>query len=170
MFKNIAYFWMTVALLFVQLFILDEISIAMWLRPMIFPLVILLLPIEWRTIWVVVASLLLGIFMDISIGGMGLYTSTLLPLAVMRRWILYLSTRRSIEAGDQTSLLSRMPLYQVMIYVGVMLLLHHTMFFASESLSFVGVMQLIATILFSTLLSILLSWPVVGLFLKKIVK
>lgn len=170
MFKNIAYFWMTVALLFVQLFILDEISIAMWLRPMIFPLVILLLPIEWRTIWVVVASLLLGIFMDISIGGMGLYTSTLLPLAVMRRWILYLSTRRSIEAGDQTSLLSRMPLYQVMIYVGVMLLLHHTMFFALESLSFVGVMQLIATILFSTLLSTLLSWPVVGLFLKKIVK
>ena len=161
---------MTVALLFVQLFILDEISIAMWLRPMIFPLVILLLPIEWRTIWVVVASLLLGIFMDISIGGMGLYTSTLLPLAVMRRWILYLSTRRSIEAGDQTSLLSRMPLYQVMIYVGVMLLLHHTMFFALESLSFVGVMQLIATILFSTLLSTLLSWPVVGLFLKKIVK
>lgn len=170
MFKNIAYFWMTVALLFVQLFILDEISIAMWLRPMIFPLVILLLPIEWRTIWVVLASLLLGIFMDISIGGMGLYTSTLLPLAVMRRWILYLSTRRSIEAGDQTSLLSRMPLYQVMIYVGVMLLLHHTMFFALESLSFVGVMQLIATILFSTLLSTLLSWPVVGLFLKKIVK
>lgn len=170
MFKSIAYFWMTVALLFVQLFILDEISIAMWLRPMIFPLVILLLPIEWRTIWVVVASLLLGIFMDISIGGMGLYTSTLLPLAVMRRWILYLSTRRSIEAGDQTSLLSRMSLYQVMIYVGVMLLLHHTMFFALESLSFVGVMQLIATILFSTLLSILLSWPVVGLFLKKIVK
>lgn len=170
MFKSIAYFWMTVALLFVQLFILDEISIAMWLRPMIFPLVILLLPIEWRTIWVVVASLLLGIFMDISIGGMGLYTSTLLPLAVMRRWILYLSTRRSIEAGDQTSLLSRMPLYQVMIYVGVMLLLHHTMFFALESLSFVGVMQLIATILFSTLLSTLLSWPVVGLFLKKIVK
>lgn len=170
MFKNIAYFWMTVALLFVQLFILDEISIAMWLRPMIFPLVILLLPIEWRTIWVVVVSLLLGIFMDISIGGMGLYTSTLLPLAVMRRWILYLSTRRSIEAGDQTSLLSRMPLYQVMIYVGVILLLHHTMFFALESLSFVGVMQLIATILFSTLLSILLSWPVVGLFLKKIVK
>lgn len=170
MFKSIAYFWMTVALLFVQLFILDEISIAMWLRPMIFPLVILLLPIEWRTIWVVVASLLLGIFMDISIGGMGLYTSTLLPLAVMRRWILYLSTRRSIEAGDQTSLLSRMPLYQVMIYVGVMLLLHHTMFFALESLSFVGVIQLIATILFSTLLSTLLSWPVVGLFLKKIVK
>ena len=115
MFKSIAYFWMSVALLFVQIFILDEISMALWLRPMIFPLVILLLPIEWRTIWVVVAALLLGIFMDLSLGGQGLYTSTLLPLAVMRRWILYLTTRRSVESGDQTSLLSRMSLHQVMI-------------------------------------------------------
>lgn len=170
MFKSIAYFWMAVALLFAELFILGEISIAMWLRPMIFPLVILLLPIEWRTIWVVLASLLLGIFMDVSLGGMGLYTSTLLPLAIVRRWILYLTTRRSIEAGDQTSLFSRMPLHQVMIYVGAMLLLHHAMFFGLEALSFVGAMQFVATIIFSTLLSLLLSWPVVGLFLKKIVR
>ena len=170
MFKSVAYFWMAVALLFVQIFILDEISMALWLRPMIFPLVLLLLPIEWRTIWVVVVALLLGIFMDISLGGQGLYTSTLLPLAVMRRWILYLTTRRSVEAGDQTSLLSRMPLRQVMIYVGAMLALHHAMFFFLESLSMISVMQLIVTILFSALLSSLLVWPIVGLFLKRVVR
>ncbi|MBO5890594.1 MAG: hypothetical protein J6Q28_04100 [Alistipes sp.] len=170
MFKSVAYFWMSVALLFVQIFILDEISMALWLRPMIFPLVILLLPIEWRTIWVVVVALLLGIFMDVSLGGQGLYTSTLLPLAVMRRWVLYLTTRRSVESGDQTSLLSRMPLRQVMIYVGAMLVLHHTMFFVLESLSMIRMMQLIVTILFSALLSSLLLWPIVGLFLKKIVR
>lgn len=77
MFKNIAYFWLTLALLFVQIFILDEVSIAMTIRPMIFPLVILLIPIEWRTIWVVIATLLLGLFMDLSLGGAGLYTATL---------------------------------------------------------------------------------------------
>ena len=170
MFKSVAYFWMSVALLFVQIFILDEISMALWLRPMIFPLVILLLPIEWRSIWVVVVALLLGIFMDVSLGGQGLYTSTLLPLAVMRRWVLYLTTRRSVESGDQTSLLSRMPLRQVMIYVGAMLVLHHTMFFVLESLSMIRMMQLIVTILFSALLSSLLLWPIVGLFLKKIVR
>ena len=170
MFKSVAYFWMAVALLFVQIFILDEISMALWLRPMIFPLVLLLLPIEWRTIWVVIVALLLGIFMEISLGGQGLYTSTLLPLAVMRRWILYLTTRRSVEAGDQTSLLSRMPLRQVMIYVGAMLALHHAMFFFLESLSMISVMQLIVTILFSALLSSLLVWPIVGLFLKRVVR
>lgn len=170
MFKNIAYFWMAVALLFAQIFILDEVSMALWLRPMIFPLVLLLLPIEWRTIWTVLVALLLGIFMDVSLGGQGLYTSTLLPLAVMRSWILYLTTRRSVEAGDQTSLLSRMPLRQVMIYIAAMLLLHHAMFFILESLSVVNALQLVATVIFSAMLSLLLVWPIVGLFLKKIVR
>ena len=169
MFKNIAYFWMAVALLFAQIFILDEVSMALWLRPMIFPLVVLLLPIEWRTIWTVLVALLLGIFMDVSLGGQGLYTSTLLPLAVMRRWILYLTTRRSVEAGDQTSLLSRMSLRQLMIYVGVMLLVHHTLFFMLESLSFATPLHLVATILFSTSLSLVMAWPIVRLFTSKIV-
>lgn len=170
MFKSILYFWMTLALLFLQIFILDEISIAIWLRPMIFPLIILLLPIEWRTIWVIVAALLLGIVMDTALGGAGLYTSTLLPIAVMRRWILFLTTRRSVEAGDQTSLLSRMPLRQVMIYVGAMMLLYSTMYLVLESLSSVGKMQLVATIISSTILSLILELPIVRLFLKKVVR
>lgn len=170
MFKSILYFWLTLALLFVQIFILDEISMAMWLRPMIFPLVILLLPFERRPIWVILAALVLGIVMDMALGGAGLYTSTLLPVAVIRNWILFLTTRRSVEAGDQTSLLSRMPLRQVMIYVGAMLLIYNTMFFVLESLSSVGTMQLIATIICSTILSVVLALPIVRLFLKRVVR
>lgn len=170
MFKSILYFWLTLALLFVQIFILDEISMSLWLRPMIFPLIVLLLPIEWRTIWVILVALIVGVVMDMALGGAGLYTSTLLPLAVIRRWILFLTTRRSVEAGDQTSLLSRMPLRQVILYVGAMLLLYNTMFFVLESLSVVATMQLIATILFSTVLSIILAWPIVRLFLKKVAR
>lgn len=170
MFKSILYFWLTLALLFVQIFILDEISMSLWLRPMIFPLIVLLLPIEWRTIWVILVALIVGVVMDMALGGAGLYTSTLLPLAVIRRWILFLTTRRSVEAGDQTSLLSRMPLRQVILYVGAMLLLYNAMFFVLESLSVVATMQLIATILFSTVLSITLAWPIVRLFLKKVAR
>lgn len=170
MVKNIAYFWLVLALMFVQIFILNEISLAMWLRPMIFPLVVLLLPFEWKTIWIVITTLLIGIFMDVSLGGAGIYTATLLPTAVMRRWIMFLTTRRSVESGDQTSLLSRMPIRQVMIYTSAMLLLYHALFFSLETLSMTEFWRLIATIVFSTLLSILISWPVVRLFISKIVK
>jgi hypothetical protein len=124
---------------------------------------------EWRKIWVMLSALAVGIIMDVSLGGAGLYTATLLPLSVMRRWILYVTTHRSIEAGDQTSLLSRMPLRQLMIYVAAMLLLHHTLFFILETLSFVTPLRLIATIVFSMALSLVISWPILRLFISKIV-
>jgi hypothetical protein len=41
---------MALAIMVVQIFLLDELSIAMWIRPMIFPLVVILLQMEWRTI------------------------------------------------------------------------------------------------------------------------
>lgn len=170
MFKSILYFCVTLVLLFLQVFILDEISIALWLRPMVFPLIILLLPFEWLSIWVILVALALGIFMDTAMGGAGLYTSTLLPIAVTRNWMLFLTTRRSVESGDQTSLLSRMPLRQVMIYVSAMLLVYNVMFFVLETLSSVGTFQFIATVICSTIMSIVLAWPIVRLFLKRVVR
>ena len=59
-------------LLFLQIFILDELSIALWLRPMIFPLIVLLLPMEWRTIWVMLIALAVGVVMELAQGGSGL--------------------------------------------------------------------------------------------------
>lgn len=169
MFRSVPYLAMTLMVLFLQIFILDELSIALWLRPMIFPLIVVLLPMEWRTIWVMLSTLAIGLIMDLALGGAGLYTATLLPLAVMRGSVLYITTRRSVEHGDQTSLFSRLTMRNMMIYVGAMLVLHHTMFFLLERLSFAMPVMLVATILCSALLSLLIAWPIVRLFSSKIV-
>lgn len=170
MFKNISYLWLALALLAVQIFILDQLSIAMWLRPMLFPLIVILLPMEWRTIWVLVVSLVVGVVMDVSLGGAGLYTATLLPLAVARGTVMYLTTRRGVEPGDQTPLLSRMSLRQLMIYVGAMMFFYHLLFFWLETMSMVSLWHLVATIIMSTLLSVVIAWPIVRLFISKIVR
>lgn len=169
MFKNLSYLWMTIIIMVVQIFLLDELSIAMWLRPMIFPLVVILLRMEWATVSVLLVSTLIGMVMDISLGGSGLYTATIVPLAVMRRWILYLTTSRSIEHGDQTSLLSRLSRNQIMSYTGAMLAIHHTLFFMMEALSWANPLHLIMTIVCSTLLSVAVAYPVVRIFTLKIV-
>ena len=153
----------------VQIFLLDELSIAMWLRPMIFPLVVILLQMEWRTIWALLISVLVGVTMDVALGGAGLYTATIVPLAMLRRWILFLTTRRSIEQGDQTSLLSRLSRGQLMGYTVTMLAIHHTMFFVMEALSLSQPFLLLATIISSTLLSTAIAWPIIRLFTLKIV-
>ncbi|MBQ5737100.1 MAG: hypothetical protein IIV52_05265 [Alistipes sp.] len=169
MFRNIPYLTMTVVLLLLQIFVLDELSIALWIRPMLFPLIVMLLPMELRTIWVLLASLGVGVVMDVALGGAGLYTATLLPLVVLRHWVMYITTGRSVEFGDQSSLLSRLPLPQLMIYATAMLGLHHTMFFLLETLSFISPLRLIATIVLSTLMSVVVAWPILRLFLSKIV-
>ena len=158
---------MALAIMVVQIFLLDELSIAMWLRPMIFPLVVILLQMEWRTIWVLLISALVGVVMDLALGGAGLYTATLLPLAMIRRWMLYLTTRRSVEHSDQTSVLSRLNRYQMMGYTVAMLAIHHTLFFAMEALTLARPLHLIATIVCSTLLSSAVAWPIIRIFTLK---
>lgn len=169
MFKNLSYLWMAIAIMLVQIFLLDELSIAMWLRPMIFPLVVILLQVEWRTIWVLLISTLVGIVMDLALGGAGLYTATIVPLAMLRRWILFLTTRRSIEQGDQTSVLSRLSSGLLMGYTATMLAIHHTLFFVMESLSLAHPLHLLATIVCSTILSAAIAWPIIRIFTLKIV-
>ena len=157
-----------VAVLVAQIFLLDNISIHLWLRPMIFPLVILLLPMEWRALWVMLIALLVGLLMDISLGGAGLYVASLLPLALLRSTLMYLATNRVVEASDQTSLLSRLSLRQLMTYLALALLLHHALFFLLETLSLAHPLRLVATILFSTLLSTVVAWPIVRIFVGKV--
>ena len=168
MYKQFTYFWLAFAILVVQIFLLDNISSAMWLRPMIFPLVVLLLPMEWRMVWTLLSALAIGLTMDLALGGSGLYTSSLLPLAVLRPWIMYLTTGRTVEHGDQSALLSRMLTKQVMLYVAGAMLVHHTLFFMLETLSFASPMRLVATILCSTLLTMVVSAPIIQLYKSKI--
>lgn len=172
MYKYTPHIWLTLVVLFVQVFLLDNIdlgtSLSLWIRPMIFPLIVLLLPVEWRSIWVLLTTYLIALLMDLLLGGSGIYVITLLPIALFRSALLYFTTRRSLDSTDQSQLLARMPLGQLMIYVATALLLYHTLFFVMETLSFVGFFRLLMTIILSTICSLLISWPIVRLFTSKV--
>lgn len=172
MYKKMSYMWLCLAVLFVQIFLLDNInigaSVGVWMRPMIFPLVVLLLPIELKMIWVVLVAYAVGYTMDISVGGEGLYAATLLPLAIVRPTLVYITTRRSVEVGDQAQLLTKLSLRQLMLYIMAGMLLHHTLFFALEVLSLSNPGRLLATILLSLLLTLVIGWFVVRIFISKV--
>lgn len=168
MYKYLSYFWLALLLLVAQIFLLDNISIAMWLRPMLFPLIVLLLPMELRTVWVLFVALGVGLTMDLSVGGAGLYTASLLPLAMIRSTLLYTTTRRYVEHSDQTALLPRLSMRQLMLYIAVAMLLHHALFFFLETLSLATLSTLLLRIFASALLSTLIAMPVTRLFITKI--
>jgi hypothetical protein len=166
------YIWMSLAVLFVQIFLLDNInigaSVALWMRPMIFPLIVLLLPMQWKMIWVMLVAYVVGYLMDISLGGEGLYVATLLPLALIRPTLIYIIGRHSVDMTDEKHLLARLSAWQLMLYIVSALLIHHTLFFFLEALSLSHFMQVMLTILFSLLLSTIMGWFVVRLFISKV--
>lgn len=172
MYKYTPHMWLCLVVMLVQVFLLDNIdlgaSISIWIRPMIFPLIVLLLPVEWRSIWVLLVTYVIALVMDLLLGGSGIYVITLLPIALFRSALLYITTRRSMDSGDQSQLLSRMPLGQLMVYVATSLLLYHTLFFVMETLSLANFFSLVMTIILSTLCSLLISWPIVRLFTSKV--
>ena len=167
MYKYLSYVWLALLLFVAQVFLLD-ISIAMWLRPMLFPLIVLLLPMELRTVWVLFVALGVGLAMDLAVGGSGLYTASLLPLAMIRSTLLYATTGRYVEHSDQTALLPRLAMRQLMLYVAVAMLLHHALFFFLETLSLASLSTLLLRIFASALLSTLIALPVTRLFIAKI--
>ena len=189
MYRYASYLWMSLAVLLVQIFLLDNIAIHTLLRPMIFPLVVLLLPMEWRSIWVLLTALAVGAVMDLSLGGAGLYVATLLPVAMLRSTIMYLTTNRVVEHGNPTALFTHLSMRQLMIYVSVALLLQLRVLFKKaerigrvprcvddsqpkpiilEALSAAAFWRLFGTILFSTTLSLVIAWPFVQLFTSKV--
>ncbi len=168
MYKYLSYVWLALLLFVAQVFLLDNISIAMWLRPMLFPLIVLLLPMELRTVWVLFVALGVGLAMDLAVGGSGLYTASLLPLAMIRSTLLYTTTGRYVEHSDQTALLPRLAMRQLMLYVAVAMLLHHALFFFLETLSLASLSTLLLRIFASALLSTLIALPVTRLFIAKI--
>lgn len=168
MYRYASYLWMSLAVLLVQIFLLDNIAIHTLLRPMIFPLVVLLLPMEWRSIWVLLTALAVGAVMDLSLGGAGIYVATLLPVAMLRSTIMYLTTNRVVEHGNPTALFAHLSMRQLMIYVSAALLLQHALFFMLEALSAAAFWRLFGTVVFSCALSLVIAWPFVQLFTSKV--
>ncbi|MBQ5594888.1 MAG: hypothetical protein IIU78_04185 [Alistipes sp.] len=173
MIKHIPHIILAILLMLVQVFLLDNIdlgsSISIWIRPMIFPIIVLLLPTEWSSIWVLITSYIVALALDLLLGGSGLYVVTLLPLAIFRPALIYMTTNRSIDSSDQSQLLARIPLPQLMFYVALSLLLYHALFFIMEALSWANFFRTVATIILSTIASLIISWPVVRIFTSKLI-
>lgn len=168
MYRYRSYLWLFAVVMAMQILLLDNLSVSMWLRPMIFPVVILLLPIEWRTVWVLLAAAVTGWILDGVTGCQGLYTASLLPLSMIREAIIRLTANRGVEQSDQSELLVSLSRKQLLVYISVGIVLHHAMFFFLESMSVTLLWYTAAKIAVSGALSILLSWLAASYFMSKI--
>ncbi|MFG6353982.1 MAG: hypothetical protein K1V69_00985 [Alistipes sp.] len=166
MYRYRSYIWLFLIALSAQLFILNNLSLSIWLRPMIFSAAVLLLPVEWRTVWVLAAAAAAGWTLDMATGCQGLYTASLLPLAMMRGAIVRLTANRSVEPSDQTDVLVSLSRKQLFIYLAAGIVLHHAMFFFLETMSLTFFWQTAGRIFASSALALALVWPGAAWFMS----
>lgn len=157
--------WVKYGLVFVlivltQGLVVNNIQLNEYLNPMVYPIMIMMLPFEMSAILTMLVALLLGISVDAFSNTFGLHASSALFIGYLRPTIMkYIQPK---EGYDSTLLpiIQDMGFFWFLIYSTVIIFLHHLWFFTFEILRF----DLILLILGKTFLSFLFSLVLIIIF------
>lgn len=157
--KYSAYF---VLIVLVQGLVIQNIQINEYLNPMIYPVMILLLPFELNVLSTLVVALVLGLAVDSFGNGFGLNASATIVIGYLRPSFLKIIKPRD---GYDTSLLPTihdMGKLWFLTYATLLLFIHHLWFFTIEifrfDLFFLILSKTISSVIFSLLLIILFQY------------
>ncbi len=162
------YTMLTLVVLFVQVFVLNNLSISPLVAPMVYIVLILMMPIESSQWKMLSAGVALGALMDITMGTPGLNTLVTLPIAFFRRPLLYALTGLSPMSKEEGIPSIKRLGMRFHRYFAIMIALHSLIFYFAEWLSFDNFGILMLRILCSTLCSLVLDYIIIMLFMKRL--
>ena len=162
--KNILRF---VSLMLVQVLVLNQIEIGYGIQLMVYPLFILLLPVEMSINLLLLIAFGLGVSIDAMSNTYGLHASSLLVFAYFRPIIFKASAPRDgydplIETNFHT-----MGYKWFLKTFGILLIIHHFWFFLLEIFKLNEILFVLQKTFFSVVLSFLLCLLLQYLFMNK---
>lgn len=143
-------------LVFVQLLILNELEVHGFIRPFIYPLFILLLPVKTPTWLLMLIAFAIGLLVDIYANTLGFHAAASVFMAYCRPFILRLNTPRDGYDNIEGPVLPVMGIAWSVLFLAMSVLLHHLLLFFIEAGSFATFVQTITKVLLNTLFSVLL--------------
>lgn len=145
-----------------QVLIFNDLGFLGFINPMIYVLFVYWYPIRANRSVFIFLSFLLGFTIDIFSDTMAIHTTSLLTVAFLRPLVMRFSFGTAIEFQSftfkNTTRLQRISLLALLI------LLHHTIFYSLEILSFSHFLLILKKILFIGIASLLLSLLLSSLF------
>lgn len=166
--RNGGYIMLTAVVLFVQVFVLNNLSITPLVAPMVYIVLIAMMPIESSQWKVLGAGLLLGVVMDLTMGTAGLNTLVTLPIAFFRRPLLYAFAGLSSMSKEEGAPSLRKLGVRFHRYIIAIVVIHSVLFYLAEWLSFDNFGTLLLRILCSTLCSLVLDYVIILLFTRRL--
>lgn len=142
-------------LIILQVFIFNNINFGGYINPYPYILFILLYPIDANKNLFLIASFLLGLVMDMFMNTGGVHATACLSLAYFRPTILKYTFGLSYEY--QTVKIADKINTERFMYLLVSILLYNSILFSLEIFNFNFIWSILARIVFSTILTLLIS-------------
>lgn len=166
--KNLLYVGAFIILVLLQIFLLDNISLSLFFHPMIYIAFVIMLPLDYKPLWVLLLSTLMGFTIDMFTGMQGLNVIATTATGFLRPLMLRLAVGHATGADDSVPSLYRLSTKHLAWFIILMVTLHSIIFFMLESLSLNHLPYTLMRLVISAATSSLMSWYVVKLFTKKI--
>lgn len=168
MYRTLPYLLLFAATALLQLFLFDNLSISVYLNPLVYIAVVLLLPLDASPAVVLGTGLAAGVMMDGAMGAAGLNTIATLPVAFLRPTLIGLVyDRDDVHEGGVPSP-ERLGKRSFAFYVAIAVVLHHVLFFSFETLSWDHAPHTLVRIAVSSLVAAAFVWLVMRIFTSKL--
>jgi hypothetical protein len=133
--------------------VINHIGIGPYAYPMIYTMLLIVLPFEINIILLLGIALLLGVSVDMLSDTFGLHTSSSIFIAYVRPALLNALKPRDGYDDNQMPIVHDMGFAWYAAYAGIFIVLHHTWFFVLEIFRFDMVGLILLKIIVSSLLS-----------------
>lgn len=164
--ETIINIWRFVALIFLQVFLLNNINLMGYINPYLYVLFILLYPLDGNKSLLIFLSFLLGLSVDIFEDSGGVQAAACVFIAYMRPVVLKYSFGVSYEYNS-VKLHKAAPIERF-TYLASMVFLHHLVMFALEIFSFEHILLLLKSTFFSGIFTLVLIYGSLILVNRKV--
>lgn len=143
-----------IALILLQLLVMNNIQFSGYVNPYIYVMIILLIPVEISAWLLLIIAFLTGLLIDIFSGSPGMHASATVLAGFVRPFVLrIISPRDGYESGATPSMLTY-GFRWYLLYTVIIIVVHHTALFYLEVFRFTDFFRTLTRVLLSSLFSV----------------
>lgn len=158
------YFVLFAVTALLQVYLFDNLSISIYLNPLVYIAFLILLPFETPPVVVLAAGLLSGVTMDFAMGAAGINTIATVFVAFLRPMLAGIVCGRETVREGGVPAPGRISAWDFVGYTLVITLIHHALFFSLEALSWVHLPHTLLRIVVSSAVTVVFVWFAARIF------
>lgn len=168
MYRNLQYAWLFLAAVLLQTFLFDNLSLSVYLNPLVYVVFIALLPMETPPLTMLLCGLATGAAMDWTMGAAGVNTIATVFVAFVRIHLLnFVCGKENVHDGGIPSS-QRLGGRSFPLYLGLVVVLHNAIFFYMEALSWSHALSTLLRLCVSAAVGLVFCWLIAQVFTPRL--